>query len=59
MNYTLTLPKQGMDIIIQALADVPYRVSKPVIDEAMRQFTEQEAAAQKSADAPQEAKAAE
>lgn len=44
-NYTLTLNKQGMDIIVAALAEMPYKHSQPVMDEAMRQFVAQESAA--------------
>jgi len=45
MDYTLRLNKNGMDIIVAALTEIPYKLAKPVLDEAMRQFVEQEAAA--------------
>jgi hypothetical protein len=53
--YTLNLPKQGMDVIVQALSELPYRVAKPVLDEAMRQFVAQEQAveAEEAAKQPQ------
>lgn len=44
-TYTLTLPKAGMDLVIAGLAELPYRSAKPFIEEAMRQFIAQEAAA--------------
>ena len=52
-TYTLNLPKQGMDIIVAALSELPYKVSKPVLDEAMRQFVAQEQAAELAAAAEQ------
>lgn len=45
MDYTLTLNKAGMDVIVAALSELPYKHAKPVLDEAMRQFVAQEAAA--------------
>lgn len=44
-SYTLTLPKSGMDAIIAALNELPYKVARPLLDEALRQFIEQEKAA--------------
>jgi hypothetical protein len=44
-SYTLTLPKAGMDLIIAGLSELPYKAAKPVLEEAMRQFIAQEAAA--------------
>jgi hypothetical protein len=44
-TYTLNLPKQGMDVIVAALSEMPYKLAKPVLDEAMRQFVAQEEAA--------------
>lgn len=45
MDYTLKLNKSGMDVIVAALTELPYKVAKPVLDEALRQFVSQEAAA--------------
>lgn len=50
--YQLNLAKQGMDVIVAALAELPYKHAKPVLDECMRQFMEQEAAAEKAAATP-------
>lgn len=45
MDYILKLNKAGMDVIVAALSELSYKHAKPVIDEAMRQFVAQEAAA--------------
>ncbi len=55
MDYFLRLNKAGMDIVVAALAELPYKHSKSVIDEAMRQFVEQESAAAKPAMEPAKA----
>lgn len=52
MLYELKLTKQGMDIILAALAELPYKVSGPLIDECMKQWTAQEDATQESPPAP-------
>lgn len=44
-SYTLTLNKAGMDAVIAGLSELPYKAARPVLDEAMRQFIAQEAAA--------------
>lgn len=51
--YTLNLPKQMMDVLLAAVVELPYRVSKPVVDEMMAQFGAQEQAsiAQQQTDA--------
>jgi hypothetical protein len=46
MIYELKLPKQGMDIILNALAELPYKMSGALIEECMKQWTQQEAAAE-------------
>jgi hypothetical protein len=51
--YQLNLNKQGMDVIVAGLAELPYKLAKPVLDECMRQFMAQEAAAEQAATAPE------
>lgn len=48
MTYTLTLSEQQLQIIGAALAEMPYRVAAPVLDEINRQIA---AAASKKPDA--------
>jgi hypothetical protein len=42
MIYELKLTKAGMDLILAALAELPYKTSGALIDECMKQWTEQE-----------------
>jgi hypothetical protein len=51
--YQLSLTKQGMDVVVAALSELPYKLAKPVLDECMRQFIAQEAAAEQAATAPE------
>ena len=50
-SYTLTLPKSGMDAVIAGLNELPYKIARPVIEEALRQFIAQEAPVIDAADA--------
>jgi hypothetical protein len=48
--YELKLPKQGMDIILAGLAELPYKASGALIEECMKQWTQQERDEQQAAD---------
>lgn len=43
--YTLQLPKEGMDVILAGLNELPLKIARGVYDSALRQFQEQEQAA--------------
>jgi hypothetical protein len=58
-QYQLSLTKQGMDVIVAGLAELPYKLAKPVLDECMRQFIAQEAADEQAAIAATQAPPAE
>ncbi|RAS13404.1 hypothetical protein [Paraburkholderia bryophila] len=45
-TLTLTLPTDRMEIVLSALAELPYRVAQPVMDTAHAQFGEQMQTAQ-------------
>ncbi|MFM0647233.1 hypothetical protein PQR14_23160 [Paraburkholderia bryophila] len=46
--FTLTLPSAGMEIVFNALGELPYRVARPVIEAANAQIAEQVSAHQQS-----------
>ncbi|MFM0356158.1 hypothetical protein PQR12_21895 [Paraburkholderia nemoris] len=40
-TLALTLPTEAMEIVLTALAELPYRVAQPVMQAAQEQFAEQ------------------
>ncbi|MFM0086748.1 hypothetical protein PQR46_07385 [Paraburkholderia sediminicola] len=40
-TLALTLPTEAMEIVLTALAELPYRVAQPVMQSAQQQFAEQ------------------
>lgn len=43
--YYLKFPKEGMDIILAGLNELPHKVSRPVFDAVLQQLQAQEAEA--------------
>ena len=41
-SYTITLSKEGMDIILSGLGELPHKVARGVYDSTLRQLQEQE-----------------
>ncbi|MFM0268266.1 hypothetical protein [Paraburkholderia sediminicola] len=40
-TLALTLPTEAMEVVLTALAELPYRIAQPVMQAAQQQFAEQ------------------
>lgn len=41
-EFTLTLPAEAMEIVLSAVAELPYRIARPLMQTAEAQFSQQQ-----------------